>query len=225
MLDRTFSALSDPTRRTIVNRLALETDVPVGEIARVFSMSLPAVIKHLDVLTDAGLIIRTRKGRAVTCRLAPAPMDEAMAWLTRNLGFWTVRLDALAELLDKDKSIMTIKNVLAGVAVADLDTAVAWYAKALGRQPDTRPMPEVAEYSFAGGGWMQLFADKERAGNSSVTLTVDNLDGRIKALASAGIRADEPTRTDLVDTATVTDPDGNRLVFAQAKSAANKAAS
>ena len=208
-----------------MNRLALEADVPVGEIARVFSMSLPAVIKHLDVLTDAGLITRTRKGRAVTCRLAPAPMDEAMAWLTRNLSFWTVRLDPLGELLEKDKATMTVKNALAGVAVADLDRAVAWYATALGRQPDSRPMPEVAEYSFPTGGWLQLFADKERAGKSSVTLTVDNLDARIKELAAAGIVAGEPTNTDFVDTATVTDPDGNRLVFAEAKSAANKAAS
>ena len=104
MLDRTFAALSDPTRRAIVTRLADEPDIQVGEIARVFPMSLPAVIKHLDVLTDAGLVTRTRRGRAVTCRLAPEPMDEAMAWMSRNLRFWTARLDALGNLLDDERT-------------------------------------------------------------------------------------------------------------------------
>ena len=120
---------------------------------------------------------------------------------------------------------MTIKNVLAGVAVADLDKAIGWYAKVLGRAPDERPMPEVAEYRFSKGGWLQVFSDKERAGKSSATLTVDSLDAKLTELRAAGIEVSAPTRTEYVDTAIVTDPDGNRLVFAQAKSAANKAAS
>lgn len=119
---------------------------------------------------------------------------------------------------------MTIKNVLAGVAVRDLDEATAWYARLLGRAADQRPMPEVAEYAFPGGGWLQLFADGKRAGKSSVTLTVDSLDDQLAALKAAGIDAAAPTRTDFVDTAIVADTDGNQIVFAQAKSAANKAA-
>jgi DNA-binding transcriptional ArsR family regulator len=101
MLERTFSALADPTRRAIVERLAGGQGIAVGEIARGFPMSLPAVIKHLDVLTDAGLITRTRIGRGVECRLAPAPMGEAVDWLERHLGFWNTRLDALGHLLEE----------------------------------------------------------------------------------------------------------------------------
>ena len=120
---------------------------------------------------------------------------------------------------------MTIKNALAGIAVTDLDGAIRWYTKLLGRAPDERPMPEVAEYRFPSGGWLQVFRDADRAGKSSVTLTIDNIDAGLEALRTAGIEAAKPTRTDYVDTAIVTDPFGNRIVLAQAKSAANKAAS
>jgi DNA-binding transcriptional ArsR family regulator len=99
MLDRTFSALADPTRRAIVARLTDGKSLAVGEIARTFPMSLPAVIKHLDVLTEAGLVTRTRVGRNVQCRLAPAPMGEAMDWIARHLTFWNTRLDALETLM------------------------------------------------------------------------------------------------------------------------------
>lgn len=100
MLDRVFFALSDPTRRSIVARLSGGQALGVGEVARDFSMSLPGVIKHLDVLTDAGLVTRTRVGRGVECRLAPAPMTEAVDWMERHLGFWSTRLDALEKLLE-----------------------------------------------------------------------------------------------------------------------------
>lgn len=119
---------------------------------------------------------------------------------------------------------MTIKNALAGVAVKNLDDAVAWYTTLIGRAPDDQPMPEVHEYSFGGGGWLQIFADADRAGKSSLTLTVDSIDDTIAALKTHGIESTEPTRSDYVDTTTVIDPDGNRIVFAEAKSAANKAA-
>ena len=71
MLDRTFAALADPTRRAIVAKLIDGRPLAVGEIARTFPMSLPAVIKHLDILTDAGLVTRTRVGRNVQCRPYP----------------------------------------------------------------------------------------------------------------------------------------------------------
>ncbi len=103
MLDRTFAALADPTRRAIVSRLTDGQPLAVGEIARKFPMSLPAVIKHLDVLTDAGLVTRTRVGRNVQCRLAPAPMGEARDWLARHLTFWNARLDALQTLVEAGK--------------------------------------------------------------------------------------------------------------------------
>ena len=100
MLDRTFSALSDATRRGIVSRLSKSDGLMVSELARPLSMSLPAVIKHLDVLEEAGLVTRTRSGRTVTCRLTRKPLSEAQAWIDRHRRFWQTRLDALAALVE-----------------------------------------------------------------------------------------------------------------------------
>ena len=100
-LDRTFSALSDPTRRALLARLEGQDRVSVSELAQPFAMSLPAVMKHLDVLSDAGLITRTKTGRTVSCRLNADPMEEAMGWLARYQRFWTQRLDALEAMLNE----------------------------------------------------------------------------------------------------------------------------
>jgi DNA-binding transcriptional ArsR family regulator len=86
-LDRTFAALSDPTRRALLAQLNEREGVSVSELARPFAVSLPAVMKHLDVLSDAGLISRTKTGRTVTCQLNAAPMEEAMLWLYRYERF------------------------------------------------------------------------------------------------------------------------------------------
>ncbi|WP_371125958.1 ArsR/SmtB family transcription factor [Bosea sp. (in: a-proteobacteria)] len=99
-MDRTFAALSDPTRRALLARLEGAEAVSVSELARPFAMSLPAVMKHLDVLSDAGLITRTKTGRTVSCRLKADPMEEAMGWLARYQRFWTQRLDALEAMLE-----------------------------------------------------------------------------------------------------------------------------
>lgn len=99
-LDRTFSALSDPTRRALLARLEAEDGLSVSQLAQPFAVSLPAIMKHLDVLSDAGLITRTKTGRTVSCRLNAAPMEEAMGWLARYQRFWTQRLDALEALLE-----------------------------------------------------------------------------------------------------------------------------
>ena len=95
-LDRTFAALADPTRRAILTRLEREDRVSVSELARPFAIKLPAVMKHLDVLDDAGLITRSKIGRTVTVRLSPEPMKEAMDWLRRYERFWSASLDRLA---------------------------------------------------------------------------------------------------------------------------------
>ncbi|WP_051328754.1 ArsR/SmtB family transcription factor [Geminicoccus roseus] len=100
-LDRTFAALADPTRRALLARLGAEETLSVSELARPFPMSLPAIMKHLDVLSDAGLIERQKTGRVVSCRLNAAPMEEAMDWLNHYQRFWTARLDRLAEFLEK----------------------------------------------------------------------------------------------------------------------------
>jgi DNA-binding transcriptional ArsR family regulator len=94
-LDRTFAALGDPTRRAILGSLARRTSASVSELAEPFPIKLPAVMKHLSVLDEAGLITRSKSGRVVTVRLRPGPMREAMAWLRRHETFWSTRLDRL----------------------------------------------------------------------------------------------------------------------------------
>lgn len=94
-LDSTFAALSDPTRRALLARLDEEDGLSVSELARPFPVSLPAIMKHLDVLSDAGLITRAKSGRTVSCHLNAAPMEEAMGWLRRYERFWREKLDAL----------------------------------------------------------------------------------------------------------------------------------
>ncbi len=95
-LDRTFAALVDPTRRAILAQLERRDSASVSELAEPFAIKLPAVMKHLDVLDDAGLITRAKSGRTVTVRLRPQPMREAMEWLRRYERFWSARLDKLA---------------------------------------------------------------------------------------------------------------------------------
>jgi DNA-binding transcriptional ArsR family regulator len=95
-LDRTFSALVDPTRRAILARLASQGSASVSELADPFAIRLPAVMKHLDVLGEAGLITRSKHGRTVTVRLAPEPMRQAMDWLRHYERFWSGGLDRLA---------------------------------------------------------------------------------------------------------------------------------
>ena len=95
-LDRTFAAFIDPTRRAILARLEREDGVSVSELARPFAIKLPAVMKHLDVLDQAGLITRSKAGRTVTVRLSPEPIREAMDWLRRYERFWSASLDRLA---------------------------------------------------------------------------------------------------------------------------------
>jgi DNA-binding transcriptional ArsR family regulator len=101
-LDRTFAALADPTRRALLAQLSEQRSVSVSELARPFSVSLPAVMKHLDVLSDAGLISRSKSGRTVSCRLTAAPMEQAMLWLTHYQRFWSQQLDRLAAFLEEE---------------------------------------------------------------------------------------------------------------------------
>src|SRR5260370_6036007 len=102
VLDRTFAALSDPTRRALLARLGDRESVSVSELAQPFSMSLPAIIKHLDVLSDAGLIAREKTGRTVAFLLTAKPMEQAMDWLHRYQRFWSENLDHLAAFMEID---------------------------------------------------------------------------------------------------------------------------
>ncbi len=95
-LDRVFTALVDPTRRSILKRLEMEDSLSVSELAQPFAIKLPAVMKHLDVLDEAGLIQRTKPGRTVIVRLRAEPMSQALEWLRRYEHFWSPRLNCLA---------------------------------------------------------------------------------------------------------------------------------
>ena len=95
-LSTTLAALADPTRRAILARLEREDVASVSALARPFAIKLPAVMKHLDVLDEAGLITREKLGRTVTVRLSAKPMRAAMDWLRRYERFWAGSLDRLA---------------------------------------------------------------------------------------------------------------------------------
>ena len=102
-LDRTFAALADPTRRALLARLDKRSSISVSELAQPFAMSLPAIMKHLDVLSDAGLVARAKTGRIVACRLTAAPMAQAMDWLNRYQRFWSEGLDRLAGFVEEEQ--------------------------------------------------------------------------------------------------------------------------
>ena len=103
VLDLTFAALADPTRRALLARLGDEESLSVSELAQPFAMSLPAIMKHLDVLSDAGLVAREKTGRTVACRLTARPMEQAMGWLNRYQRFWSENLDRLAAFVEEDQ--------------------------------------------------------------------------------------------------------------------------
>jgi len=93
-LDRTFAALADPTRRSILTRLA-EGEATVGELAAPFSISRPAITRHLKVLEGAGLIARSRDAQWRPSRLQVDPLDEAVEWMQSRKRTWEARMDRL----------------------------------------------------------------------------------------------------------------------------------
>jgi len=101
-LDRTFFALSDPTRRAIIGNLAAKGTCSVLELAEPFKMSLPAISKHLKLLENANLITRERKGRVHYLQLQAAPMSEANEWLSAYRRFWQTQLDAFERYITAD---------------------------------------------------------------------------------------------------------------------------
>jgi DNA-binding transcriptional ArsR family regulator len=93
-LSQTFAALADPTRRSILARLA-EGEATVNELAEPFTMSLPAISRHLKVLERAGLIVRSRDAQWRPSRMQTEPLDEAMAWMHARKRTWEARMDRL----------------------------------------------------------------------------------------------------------------------------------
>ncbi len=108
---------------------------------------------------------------------------------------------------------MAITQVLASVAVGDLEAAVAWYQRVFG-PPTTRPMPEVAEWHWPAGGGLQVYALAERAGQGSFTVAVTDIDEQAAQLRAAGVSDVEPVRHPQVETIMIRDPDGNSIAFA-----------
>jgi DNA-binding transcriptional ArsR family regulator len=97
--DRIFGALADPTRRAILQRLR-DGDATVGELAAPFSISQPAVSRHLQVLDDAGLIARRRAGTATISTLRADPLEDAARWLLDYGEFWERRYEQVDPLLE-----------------------------------------------------------------------------------------------------------------------------
>jgi DNA-binding transcriptional ArsR family regulator len=93
-LSTTFAALADPTRRAILAKLA-SGEASVSELAEPFSISMPAITKHLKVLENAGLISRTRSAQFRPCRLEAAPLKEVAGWVEEYRRFWAESFDRL----------------------------------------------------------------------------------------------------------------------------------
>ena len=110
---------------------------------------------------------------------------------------------------------MNIKNALASVAVKDVDSAADWYEKVLGK-PASRPMPEVAEWTFERGGGLQVYQLPERAGSGSFTLAVSNIEEVVANVEKLGIDATQRNSGAKVKTLMIVDPDGNHIAFAEA---------
>lgn len=102
-LDATFAALADPTRRAILESLA-RGERSVSELAEPHRMSLPAVMKHLNVLEHAGLIAQKKTGRVRQCSLAYSPLKTASDWLANYKSFWEGQFDRFEKFLEQEKT-------------------------------------------------------------------------------------------------------------------------
>jgi DNA-binding transcriptional ArsR family regulator len=100
-LDTVFAALSDPTRRAILQML-LEDDMAVTDVAEPFDMSLAAISKHLMILTRAGLISQEKRGRVKWCKLEPEAMRETSVWMQSFGQFEAINLDAFERFLERE---------------------------------------------------------------------------------------------------------------------------
>lgn len=101
-LDRVFHALADPSRRAMVERLT-RAPASVSELAEPFDMTLAAVVQHLKVLEDSGLVRTAKVGRVRTCRIDPKILASAEDWFSKRRALWESRLDRLGDLLAERK--------------------------------------------------------------------------------------------------------------------------
>jgi DNA-binding transcriptional ArsR family regulator len=101
-LDRTFSALADPTRREILDRLG-RGPATVSELAQPFDISLPGLLKHVRVLEQARLVITEKRGRTRQCRLESKQLEDAAQWIETRRRHWEGRLDRLGSYIERQK--------------------------------------------------------------------------------------------------------------------------
>lgn len=115
---------------------------------------------------------------------------------------------------------MRISNVLAAIALTDLEAAEAWYAALFGRGRDAAPMDGLVEWRFPGGGWVQVFTDADRAGHMSISLVTDDIEAVRARLGEAGHAIEWSFDGPVTSGTVIRDPDGNRIVFAQSMNVA-----
>jgi catechol 2,3-dioxygenase-like lactoylglutathione lyase family enzyme len=108
-----------------------------------------------------------------------------------------------------------IKNAIASLAVSDLDRSRQWYSRLFEREPDSNPMPELIEWRFDHGGWLQVYGGPERAGGGSVTLSTDDIGDLAAHLHNLGIDTGDRPSGGSVKTIMIKDPDGNSIAFAE----------
>ena len=110
---------------------------------------------------------------------------------------------------------MPIMNILAEVTVSNFSVALVWYERLLGRPADQLPMDNLAVWQITETGGIQVWRDVDRAGKALMTISVDDLKAHMAGLAQRDITSQSDTDTKNVLTATVVDPDGNRITFAE----------
>ncbi len=99
-LDLVFQALSDTTRREMVQHLSRD-ERTIGQLAEPFAMSMPAVTKHVKVLVEAGLVSKRRRGKFIVCRLETEQLASATSWLEKQRAYWEDQLDRFAEFVEQ----------------------------------------------------------------------------------------------------------------------------
>lgn len=108
-----FQAIADPTRRDIINMLVYK-ELNLNAVAEQFDVSRPAISKHMKILMECGLVIVEQKGRERYCKAKPEALSEVADWVEQYRVFWTQKIDALEQFLEKDKKketkLKTIKT-------------------------------------------------------------------------------------------------------------------
>ena len=111
---------------------------------------------------------------------------------------------------------MAVAELFAGLATADLETALRWYERLMGRPPDLVPNDNEGAWQLADHAWIYVVGDAERAGRGLLTLLVDDLEAKVAELAQRGLTTDAiETVSGVVSTAAIRDPDGNRITFGE----------